>query len=73
MTEKETKAKTDLYYKQEELAGDVKSALQETRKEPGISIQSVSNIIKSVFSGEEIKSLIDSLEKADYKIKSKNL
>jgi len=71
MTEKETKAKTDLYYKQEELAGDVKSALQETRKEPGISIQSVSNIIKSVFSGEEIKSLIDSLEKADYKIKSK--
>ena len=68
MTEKQT---ANLYYKQSELAGDVKSALQETRKEPGISIQSVSNIIKSVFSGEEIKSLIDSLEKADYKIKSK--
>ena len=64
MTEKET---TDLYYKQEELAGDVKSSLQKTREEPGISIQSVSNIIKSVFSGEEIKSLISSLEKAEVK------
>ena len=52
-----------LYYKQEELAGDVKSALQETRKEPGISLQSVSNIIRQVFDKSEVKTLISELEK----------
>ena len=52
-----------LYYKQEELAGDVKSALQETRKEPGISLQSVSNIIRQVFDESEIELLISEIRK----------
>ena len=52
------KEKSDRYYAQEALDDKLRSALTETRMEPGLSIRNIANIIKKVFQPEEIKSLI---------------
>jgi hypothetical protein len=53
---------TDKYYKQEAIDGELTEALAATRKEPGISIQSVANIIKKVLREEEVNQLIEFLK-----------
>jgi hypothetical protein len=58
----EGKEETELYYAQEKIDGELQLALQATRQEPGISIQSVANIIKRVFKAEEINQLIEFLK-----------
>ena len=58
----EGKEETELYYAQEKIDGELQLALYATRQEPGISIQSVANIIKRVFKAEEINQLIEFLK-----------
>jgi hypothetical protein len=58
----EEKEKTELYYKLESLEYDLRTALEETRMEPGLSLRDISNIIKKVFQPEEIKVLIRELK-----------
>jgi len=69
MTEKEV---ATLYYKQEEIVGDVKSSLQKTREEPGISLQSVGNVIKQVLDKSEVQILISELGKGRPHQRDKN-
>jgi hypothetical protein len=51
LTEQEQK---DLYYKLERKNGELELALKNAIEEPGISLQSISNIIKRIFKAEEV-------------------
>lgn len=56
------KEKTELYYKLESIEYDLRTALEETRMEPGFSIQDTAKVIKKVFKSEEIEQLIRELK-----------
>ena len=58
----EEKEKTELYYKLESLEYDLRTALEETKNEPGLSIKDIANVIKKVFATEEVEVLIRELK-----------
>ena len=57
-----TKEKTELYYAKEKLDSDLRIAFWATRKEPGLSIKDIGNVIKNVFTPEEKDQLINELK-----------
>jgi len=57
-----TKEKTNLYYYKENLDSDLRGAFLATRQEPGLSLQDIGNIIKKVFTLEEVEQIIKELK-----------
>lgn len=62
------KEKTELYYKLESMESELRNALRETRKEPGLSLRDISNIIKKTLEPEEVGALVKELEKQTWKL-----
>jgi hypothetical protein len=56
-----TKQETKKYYKLESIESNLKSALRETREEPGFSLKDIARVIKKVLAKEEVKSLKENL------------